>query len=291
MPAPASCPLVADDGCALEAELAVATDERAGMVLCHPHPLYGGTMRSLVISALFDALPAAGVTCLRFNFRGVEGSAGTHDEGRGERLDAAAAVDVLADRLAPGTPLVLTGWSFGADVALATLVPAVRGWLAIAPPLHYVGGDAPVGADERPKLVVLAEHDKVRSPAEVEASVASWRATDVTVVGGASHFFVGRAERLVVLARGFVDTWWAEHGPVPDGPRGSAIMGGLWRPKRRPGRVRQAPRRCRPASVTSRPSTVCGPWPSSRSSRSTSGPGRCPAGSSASTPSSSSPGT
>jgi alpha/beta superfamily hydrolase len=201
-----SCPLVAEDGVALEAELAVASDERAGVVLCHPHPRYGGTMRSLVISALFDALPAAGVTCLRFNFRGVEGSGGTHDEGRGERLDAAAAVHTLADRLAPGAPLLLTGWSFGADVALATVEAPVRGWLAIAPPLRYVDGDAPAGADERPKLVVLAEHDEVRPPAEVEAAVAGWRATDVTVVGGASHFFMGRTERLVVLARGFVDT-------------------------------------------------------------------------------------
>jgi alpha/beta superfamily hydrolase len=205
MPGPVSCPLVAEDGGALEAELAVAGDERAGMVLCHPHPLYGGTMCSIVISALFDALPAAGVTCLRFNFRGVGDSEGIHDEGRGERLDAAAAVGALADRLARGAPLVLTGWSFGADVALSTLDATVRGWLAIAPPLRYVEPDAPVGTDERPKLVVLAEHDEIRPPAEVEAAVAAWRATDVTVVGGASHFFVGRTERLVVLARGFVD--------------------------------------------------------------------------------------
>jgi hypothetical protein len=205
MPEAVSCPLVAADGCALEAEVAVAADERAGMVLCHPHPLYGGTMRSLVISALFDALPAAGVTCVRFNFRGVEGSEGIHDEGRGERLDAAAAVGALADRLAPETPLVLTGWSFGADVALSTLDPKVRGWFAIAPPLHYVDADAPVGADERPKRVVLAEHDEVRRPTEVEAAVAAWRATDVTVVGGASHFFVGRTDRLVRLAQRFVD--------------------------------------------------------------------------------------
>ncbi len=204
MPERLSCPLVTDDGYRLEAELTVAVDERAGMVLCHPHPLYGGTMRSLVISALFDALPAAGVTCLRFNFRGVEGSAGVHDEGRGERLDATAAVAALAGRLAPDAPLVLTGWSFGADVALSTLDPRVAGWLAIAPPLHYLDPDPPVGADERPKRVALAEHDEVRAPAEVEAILATWRATDVTVVGGASHFFVGRTDTVVVLARGFV---------------------------------------------------------------------------------------
>ena len=58
------------------------------MVLCHPHPQYGGTMRSIVIGALFDALPPRGVACLRFNFRGVEGSEGAHDFGNLERVDA-----------------------------------------------------------------------------------------------------------------------------------------------------------------------------------------------------------
>src|SRR5436305_3865671 len=85
------------DGVQLEAERAVPPgSSRASAVLCHPHPQYGGTMRSIVIGALFDALPAVGVTCLRFNFRGVERSTGTHDEGRGELLDVAAAIDHAA---------------------------------------------------------------------------------------------------------------------------------------------------------------------------------------------------
>src|SRR5438552_3863528 len=63
--------LATRDGVALEAEQATPEGaSRASVVLCHPHPQYGGTMRSIVISALFDALPAAGFTCLRFNFRG-----------------------------------------------------------------------------------------------------------------------------------------------------------------------------------------------------------------------------
>src|SRR5262245_3008926 len=70
-----SLTLTAGDGVTLEAERAPAEGpSRATAVLCHPHPQHGGTMRSLVISALFKALPPAGVTCLRFNFRGVEGS-------------------------------------------------------------------------------------------------------------------------------------------------------------------------------------------------------------------------
>jgi uncharacterized protein len=198
-------PVLTGDGHRLEAELAVAPSERAGMVLCHPHPQYGGTMRSIVISALFEALPATGVTCLRFNFRGVEGSEGFYDEGRGERVDARAAVGVLADRLPATTPLVLCGWSFGGDIALSTIEPRVAAWLAVAPPLHFVDEPPAVGSDDRPKLLALAEHDEVRAPAEVQAQVGAWSNTELVVVPGASHFFVGRTSSLVELAAAFVD--------------------------------------------------------------------------------------
>src|SRR2546421_2198062 len=118
-----------EDGVVLEAELDTPESVRAGAVLCHPHPQYGGTMRSIVISALFDALPAHGVQTLRFNFRGVERSTGAFDEGRGERLDVRAGLRALADALPAGLPLVLAGWSFGADVALSVLDPEVTAWV------------------------------------------------------------------------------------------------------------------------------------------------------------------
>jgi len=213
MPPPQSLPIVTDDGTRLEAELAVAAGERAGMVLCHPHPQYGGTMRSIVISALFEALPPTGVSCLRFNFRGVEGSDGFYDDGRGERADARAAVEALADRLPASRPLVLAGWSFGADIALSTLDPRIAAWLAVAPPFHFVDDPAPAGSDERPKLLALAEHDEVRAPADVQARVAGWRSTEVVVVPGASHFFVGRTTRVVELAGAFVDRVTAATAP------------------------------------------------------------------------------
>lgn len=196
--------LTTEDGHTLEGELALADDARVAMVLCHPHPTYGGTMRSMVIGALFAALPAAGVTCLRFNFRGVEGSGGTYDEGRGERLDVTAAIDALAEQ-AGTLPLLLTGWSFGADMALSVLDPRVAAWLAIAPPLRFLADPDAVGADPRPKSLVLAAHDEFRPPEEVTAAVAAWRATDVTVVGGASHFFVGRTDEVVARARATTD--------------------------------------------------------------------------------------
>ena len=95
---------------------ALARSAWAAAVLAHPHPQFGGSMRSIVIGALFSALPSAGVAALRFNFRGVEGSEGTFDEGRGERQDVVAAVDVLHP-ITEGLPLVLAGWSFGGVLA------------------------------------------------------------------------------------------------------------------------------------------------------------------------------
>lgn len=199
--------VVTSDGIALEAELATPADRaaRAGMVLCHPHPQYGGTMRSIVISALFDALPRAGVTCLRFNFRGVENSEGEHDEGRGERLDAVAAIEVLDEDLASTVPLVLTGWSFGGDIALGTVHDRIAAWFAIAPPLRFHHDVDVVASDARLKLLALAEHDEIRSPSTIVEMTESWVNTEIEIVRGASHFFVGRTDQLVTLATALVD--------------------------------------------------------------------------------------
>jgi alpha/beta superfamily hydrolase len=197
--------LTTADGLALEAERATASGQtRAGMVLCHPHPRYGGTMRSLVISALFGALPAAGIDCLRFNFRGVEGSEGDHEDGDGERADVVAAVDTLSSLLGPGVPLVIAGWSFGADMALSVADPRAAAWLAIACPLRSAREPEVVGHDPRPKLLALAEHDEIRRPEEIRAEVADWTNTTVEIVRGASHFFVGATDRLVALTRDYV---------------------------------------------------------------------------------------
>lgn len=197
------------DGFTLEAEWSAPAHARATAVLCHPHPQYGGTMRSLVISALFESLPAQGVACLRFNFRGVENSAGAYTEGESEPLDVVAALDAATTAAADagiGGPLALIGWSFGADMALGVDDPRVTGWVGIAPPLRFrpVASYAAVAADPRPKLLVLAAHDEFRAPAEIETETAAWKNTDIEIVGGASHFFVGRTDRVVTLVGEFV---------------------------------------------------------------------------------------
>lgn len=191
------------DGLTLEAEAHIPEQAWAAAVLTHPHPLHGGTMRSLVPSTLFAALPLAGVACLRFNFRGVEGSGGSHDGGVGERYDVVAAVDALA-ATAPGVPLALVGWSFGADVALAVTDPRVAGWCAVAPPLRTHTDDMAAATDARPKLLLVPERDQFRPPGEAAELTARWVNTRIEVIPGADHFLVGRTDLVTELVLGFL---------------------------------------------------------------------------------------
>lgn len=201
-----SLTLASSDGVTLEAERATpANASSASVVLCHPHPQYGGTMRSIVIGALFDALPATGFTVLRFNFRGVEQSTGTHDDGQGELLDVQAAVDAAGAHLGDDEPLVLAGWSFGADMTLATADARLAAWIGIAPPLRFRSDFGAVAHDARPKLLVLGQHDEFRDPASVVEATEDWTATEIDVIAGASHFFVGRTDRVVDAVRAFVE--------------------------------------------------------------------------------------
>jgi alpha/beta superfamily hydrolase len=193
------------DGLSLEAEWSAPDGASATAVLCHPHPQYGGTMRSIVISALFEALPGQGVACLRFNFRGVEASEGAHSEGREEPLDILAALDAADARRTSG-PLLLIGWSFGGDMALGVDDPRITAWIGIAPPLRFRPEreyDA-VGLDARPKLLVLAAHDEYRTPDEITQETQAWQSTRVETIAGASHFFVGRTDRVVALVGEFI---------------------------------------------------------------------------------------
>jgi uncharacterized protein len=177
------------DGVEIGADLAVPASPGsawAGAVVCHPHPAFGGDRYNIVVDAVFRALAEAGATAVRFDFRPGAGA----DGGSDEQLDVGAALDRVAACLAPGRPLWLVGYSFGADVALSVDDPRVAGWVAVAPPLRF-GAPRPAVGDTRPVLVVAAEHDQFAPPDQVRAASALWSAAEVTVVPGADHFLVG----------------------------------------------------------------------------------------------------
>ena len=183
---------------ALEALLDFPADPvapAACAVVCHPHPLFGGTLTNKVVHTLARAFTDVGMPSLRFNFRGVGRSAGTHDEGRGEVHDALAAVRYCQERW-PQARLWLAGFSFGAAVAVrASSVAKPAGLVAVAPAVDRL--DIAAVMPQCPWLVLLGDADDVVSPQRMLEWARGLRPEPVTqVLAGAGHFFHGRLPEL-----------------------------------------------------------------------------------------------
>jgi hypothetical protein len=178
-------------GRGLEGSLALPDRAPAGIVICHPHPLYGGDMDNPVVLAVAEAGAAHGLATLRFNFRGVGGSAGAWDEGRGEQDDVRAALRYLRDRLG-AAPVALAGYSFGARMAAAVVADGERvaGLALVAPPLAFPGGDAIRPCDvDGPVLVVAGSRDEYCPPAALQQLAAALPGATVSRLDGGDHFF------------------------------------------------------------------------------------------------------
>ena len=190
----------------LEAAMRPVDDPRAGVVLAHPHPLYGGTLNNPVIFHADRELNRRGLTTLRFNFRGVEGSDGAYDEGKGEVGDVAAAAGWLR-ALVPGKPLILVGYSFGSRCAVTHAIEdaGVAGVVAIGLPVR-IWSFADLAGFNRPLAVVQGTNDEFGSIGEAEAVVKGAKpAGKLYVVPGATHLFPGRAAEVGTIVADAVD--------------------------------------------------------------------------------------
>ena len=178
----------------------IATDLPAGTsrgvaVIAHPHPLFGGTMDNKVVQTLARAFTQCGWTAVRFNFRGVGATAGTHDEGRGELADMLAVVASATEAASTGA-LCLAGFSFGAFVtthafaALHAVRPIDKLVLVGTSVTRSVA--APIDAAAHMRTLVLhGEQDDT----VLLADVMNWarpQALPVTVIPGGGHFFHGQ---------------------------------------------------------------------------------------------------
>jgi alpha/beta superfamily hydrolase len=166
-------------------------------VVCHPHPLHGGTMHNTVVHRVARGLRRSGSVVLRFNFRGVNRSQGEHDQGVGEVEDARAALRWLRARY-PGLPYSLAGFSFGSGVILelgCALTSAAR-LIAVGFPARF--GSAPHLASRTvPKVFITSTRDRYAPRAEMEhVYTAVAEPKQLIWIEAADHFFSGALDRL-----------------------------------------------------------------------------------------------
>lgn len=185
-------------------------------LVCHPHPLFGGTLHNKVVFHTMKALNSFGFPVLRFNFRGTGLSEGEHDHGRGEGDDVRAALDWLDAEF--HRPLVFAGFSFGAAIGLRAACGDARVKAAIGLGVPVV----PVAADTeearvytyeflhdcaKPKLFVSGARDQFGPRAKIEALVGALpEPKKLVVIEGGDHFFEGRLRELRETIEAWVPT-------------------------------------------------------------------------------------
>jgi len=178
---------IPDGGAAVEAAL-----------VCHPHPLYGGTMRNKVVHRIARGLRRSGAVVLRFNFRGVGASKGSHAHGAGEVEDARAALDWLRQRH-PDLPVTLAGFSFGSRVVLklGCALGDPRRVIAAGFPTHGVDGVEFLTRCSRPKFFIQGTNDQYGPRRELESAFESFAEPKRLIwIESADHFFAGGLDQL-----------------------------------------------------------------------------------------------
>ncbi len=189
----------------LEAIYRELQDPAGIAVVCHPHPLGGGTLHNKVVFRAARGLEAANVATLRFNFRGVGASGGKHEEGEGELEDVNTAIE-WAKRKHPGKKLIVGGFSFGAWVSsrAACERPDVDAVFLVGTPVNkYDFGY--LRHCEKPMLFVHGTQDEHGDVGKLEKLIPHVRNAESVIVTGADHFFTKQLEALEETMRS-----WAE---------------------------------------------------------------------------------
>jgi hypothetical protein len=182
-------------------------------LVCHPHPLFGGTMHNKVVYQAAKALHRSGAPVLRFNFRGAGLSEGVHDEGRGERDDVRAALDYLAAEYR-GLPILLAGFSFGSSVGLRVGCrdKRVNELIGLGLPVDNVDMSFLQSCD-KPKLILQGGSDQFGARAKIEALYGTLSEPKRLVIfDGADHFFSGALPKVGEA----IDAWVAERQAAPE---------------------------------------------------------------------------
>ncbi len=173
---------------------------RGAVVLCHPHPVYGGTMDNRVVFRAGKSAMQAGFAALRFNFRGVGASTGTFDQGIGETEDVSSVIDWLEQKH-PSVPLALVGFSFGAWVGLRVgcADSRIRAVVGIGLPLNFYDFDFLID-NTKPALFIVGAEDEYCPRERMERFARRLPPTSaVRLIEGADHFFARQLDQVQEL--------------------------------------------------------------------------------------------
>jgi uncharacterized protein len=209
--------IISTNSVELEAQLREPEDGalRGAVVICHPHPVYGGTMDNRVVYRTGKAANRAGFAALRFNFRGVGNSTGQYDQGIGEKDDVTAAIDWLEKKY-PAKPLAFAGYSFGAWVGLqiAGRDPHIKALLGLGLPLNLYDLDF-LSDCRKPALYILGTRDEfcsLENLAKLESRLPA--IAHVQRIEGADHFFSGQIDIVEKLITDFFSGVNLEQGSL-----------------------------------------------------------------------------
>lgn len=181
-------------------------DPAKGVVITHPHPLYGGNMHNNVVAAVSRSYQKIGFTTLRFNFRGVGGSRGNYDDGKGEQADVRAAVACLTDS---GIEQIdLAGYSFGAWVNALAVSGGLKvdNMIMVSPPAAFIDFTSIANLGSL-KLIVTGSRDDIAPAGIIEKMYPTWNpAAKFEVIQGADHFYGGYEDRLKAALTDFIQS-------------------------------------------------------------------------------------
>ena len=168
-----------------------------GVVITHPHPLYGGTMNNPVVEAIQNAYQQNGYATLRFNFRGVGGSQGNFDHGQGEQDDVRAALAYVENMNI--STVDLAGYSFGAWVNAGVATDSstsIKSMMMISPPVGFIEFEN-VSALDCLKLVVTGSRDDIAPARQIRDMLPAWNpSTGFEIIDGCDHFYIGYLDKL-----------------------------------------------------------------------------------------------
>ena len=171
-------------------------DEKKGVVVTHPHPLYGGDMYNLVVESIVHVYNIKGYSTLKFNFRGVGGSLGLYGEGVGEQKDVSAALSFLSEK---GMDRIdLAGYSFGAWVNAHVVQKdtVVNQMIMVSPPVGYMDFTS-VSTMNCLEFVVTGNRDDIAPADKIKKMIPFWNPNArFDVIDGADHFYGGYLNQL-----------------------------------------------------------------------------------------------